>query len=100
MPLFLFSIVYEILCCELDLELHAAHDHMDLIQNVANSWTEDDFQDTNKLRITCASLCAKCKVPCSSLCDVLGGDVDNKSCDGSDSEEHNRSFPTQIRWSL
>jgi hypothetical protein len=51
MPLFIFSIVYKRLRCELDLELHTAHDHMDLIQNVANSWMEDDFQDNNKLRI-------------------------------------------------
>jgi hypothetical protein len=71
----------------MDLELHAARDHMDLIQNVANSWMEDDFQDNDELRITCASLRAKCKVLCSSLDDVLGGDVDDKSGDGSDSEE-------------
>jgi hypothetical protein len=42
----------------MDLELHAAHDHMDLIQNGANSWMEDDFQDNNELCITCASLCS------------------------------------------
>jgi hypothetical protein len=42
----------------MDLELHAAHDHMDLIQNVANSWMEDDFQDNDELCITCASLCS------------------------------------------
>ena len=34
----------------MDLELHAAHDHMDLIQNAANSWMEDNFQDNDKLR--------------------------------------------------
>jgi hypothetical protein len=70
----------------MDLELHTAHDHMDLIQNAANSWM-DNFQDNNELLITCASIRSKCKVLCSSLDDVLGGDVDDESGDGSDSEE-------------
>jgi hypothetical protein len=47
----------------------------------------DNFQDSNKLLITCASICSKCKVLCSSLDDVLGGDVNDGSGDGSDSEE-------------
>jgi len=47
---------------------------------------EDNFQDNNELHVTCTSLCAKCQVLCSSLDDVLGGDVD-ESGDGSDSEE-------------
>jgi hypothetical protein len=36
---------------------------------------------------SCASLPAKCKILCSSLDDVLGGDVDNEYGDSRDTED-------------
>jgi hypothetical protein len=54
MPLYFFPNSQCNLLQTMDLELHTVHDHMDLIQNVANSWMEDSFQDNVNLCITCA----------------------------------------------
>ena len=71
----------------MNLDLHTMHASMDTIQNAADRWMIDNFQDDNDLRSSCSTLCYKCELLHQTLNNFLGDEVDEESDNGSDSEE-------------
>ena len=46
----------------MNLDLHTAHAHMDMVIDMTNHWLKDNFHDHNNLQFSCSNLCSKCKL--------------------------------------
>ena len=57
----------------MNLDLQTAHAYMDTIQGASNRWLIDDFQDDDDIRLSCLSLCSKCKLfrMCNDASEIL-----------------------------
>ena len=65
----------------MNFDLHTVHAHIDMIQEVTKHWL------INNLWFSCSNLRSKCELLHNSLDNLLGDDVEDRSDNGSDSEE-------------
>jgi len=76
----------------MDLNLHSAHAHMDMLTDVAYQWLKDEFDENENLHFSCVNLHFKCELLQNTLDNLLSYDAEDESGNESDFDEVCESF--------